>query len=220
MATLYESARTSDVILWEAGEEVNYTRANGTLASGTVASVTGQVLGQITLGTPTAAAKDGGNTGNGTCTALSNSATAKLGAYTLTFTSATAFTVTDPNGDSLPNGVNGAYVSGQVNFTITAGGAAFVAGDGFVITVVAGSGKYVQVAPAAVDGSQNAAGVLLTPNTATLVADASVAVLVRGPAILKASGIAYTSGMTTPQKATAAAQLAALGITVRTDYGV
>jgi hypothetical protein len=131
MPTLLETVRPSDVILWEVGEEVAFTRATATLISGTVASVTGQILGQITA-----------------------------------------------------------------------------------------SGKYTQLTTGASDGSQVAAGILLTPNTATLAADATVAIVARGPAILKATGIAYTAGMTGGQKTTAATQLAALGITIRNDYGV
>lgn len=219
MSLITETARISDVLLFEKGEEVNFVRDQITVVSGTVASVVGQVLGQITVGAITAAAK-GGNTGVGTCTALTVGAKARLGAYTLTFLTATTFTVSDPNGVSLPNGINGAYADLQINFTITAGSPAFVAGDGFTITVAAGSGKYAQVTPAAVDGTQNASAILLTPFTATLSADLVAAAVVRGPAILKTSGVAYTAAMTTLQKATALAQLSALGIPSRTDYGV
>ena len=166
----------------------------------------------------TAAAK-GGNTGNGTCTALTNGLIAKVGAYTLTFLTATTFTVGDPNGVALPNGVNGAYTDAQINFTITAGGTAFVAGDGFTITVAAGSGKWTQVGPANVDGSQAAAGVCILAGNPTSADTLSVAVT-RGPAILKLNGLAWTAGMTSGQKTAAIAQLQALGITVRADYGV
>src|SRR5579862_4629896 len=66
MSTLNENARISDVILFESGEEVNFTRDQITVASGQLASVVGQVLGKITLGAVSSAAKSGGNTGNGT----------------------------------------------------------------------------------------------------------------------------------------------------------
>jgi hypothetical protein len=107
----------------------------------------------------------------------------------------------------------------QLKFVITDGSTDFVVGDTFTITVAAGSGKYIQVTPANLDGTQYAAAILLTPLGA-LTADAPAAAVVRGPAVLKDLGIAWTSGMTTGQKTTAKAQLAALGITVRAAYGV
>jgi hypothetical protein len=218
MPLITELPRISDVLMFEESEEVNYVRDQITLISGGAACVVGQALGQITKAVPTAVLK-GGSTGNGTCTALSNGPVVKIGAYTLTFTSATAFTVTDPNGDSLPAGVNGAYTDAQINFTVTAGGTPFIAGDGFAITAAAGSGKWAQVAPAAVDGTQNAAGICVLAANPTS-ADALSVAVTRGPAILKASGIIYTGGMTGGQKTAAVAQLAALGITTRSDYGV
>jgi hypothetical protein len=214
-----ENPRITDVLFMERGETFNYVRDQITLASGGTACVIGQVLGQITKGAITAAAKSGGNTGNGTCTALSLGVAAKVGAYTLTFTAATAFTITDPNGVQLANGVNGAYVDLQINLTITAGGTAFVAGDGFVITVAAGSNKWVQVGPSNVDGSQAAAGICLEAGNPTSADTLSVAVT-RGPALIKVNGLTWTSGMTTPQKTAALAQLQVLGIVQRSDYGV
>ncbi|HEY4088813.1 MAG TPA: head decoration protein [Bryobacteraceae bacterium] len=219
MSLITENPRVCDAILFESGREINYARDQITVVSGTVASAIGQVLGQITKGAITAAA--GANTGNGTCTALTLGANAKVGAYTLKFTAATAFIVTDPNGVQLTNGVNGAYTDSQINFTITAGGTAFVAGDTFTITVAAGSGKWNQVTPAAVDGTQTAAGVLVGGAfTATLGADATAVAVTRGPATLKLNGLAWTAAMSGPQKTAAIAQLQALGITTRTDYGV
>lgn len=130
------------------------------ILTGGAALSRGTVLGQITAGAVTAAAKVGGNTGNGTCTVLSAGAKAKPGPYTLAFTDATHFTVVDPDGEQLADGVNGAYSDAEINFTITAGGAAFVAGDGFVITVAAGSGKYKECVATAIDGSQVPAAIL------------------------------------------------------------
>lgn len=56
------------------------------------------------------------------------------GTYSLVYTSATAFTVTDPNG-ATATGSNGvAFSALGIAFTMTAGGTAFVAGDRFTIT--------------------------------------------------------------------------------------
>jgi hypothetical protein len=80
--------------------------------------------------------KTGGNTGTGTVSAgpLEGTYVQSPGNYVVTFTSATAFTVTSPQGDSLPPGTVGtAYNNGQISFTITAGGTAFAVNDGFTL---------------------------------------------------------------------------------------
>jgi hypothetical protein len=129
------------------------------LSGATVNSVTtlarGTVMGQITLGAATAAAT-GGNTGNGTSSAVTRVGTkAIVGAYTILFTAATKFDVIDPNGRKLSSGTTGVAYSDDIAFTITAGGTAFVAGDSFTVTVAAGSGKYIPSVTTAVDGSEN-----------------------------------------------------------------
>jgi len=84
---------------------------------------------------------------------------------------------------------------------------------GAVIGIITASGKVTQLAPAANDGSQNAAGVLL------LDVDASAAdkggVIIARHAICSDNGLAWPAGITGPQKTAAIAQLKALGILVR-----
>lgn len=228
MSLITETKRVSDVLLFEKGEEFNYTRDQITVINGTAASVVGQVLGQITIGAATSAAKSGGNTGAGTLVLDVTTpilANASVGIYTVRVPVVGTFIVTDPKGVVIGDAIYaaGATVtfSDRIKFAFHDDVSThYVAGDGFDITIAAGSGKWAQVAPAAVDGTQNAAGILITPFTATLGADFTGVAVTRGPAILKSSGIAYTSGMTTPQKTAAVAQLQALGITTRTDYGV
>lgn len=130
----------------------------GTLASGTLAR--GTVLGQRAIGTATAAAKAGGNTGNGTVSAVTVGANAATGIYALTALSATDFEVVAPNGDRLAELTVGAAYADQIGLTITAGGTAFVAGDGFNVTVAAGDGSYVESVKTATDGSQNPVAIL------------------------------------------------------------
>ena len=86
-----------------------------------------------------------GNQGSGTIGSLSiiggpNQATAlvTMGTYTVAFTSATAFSVTDPQGSILGTGAVGtAFSTGAViGFKITTGSIPFVAGDGFSITAI------------------------------------------------------------------------------------
>ena len=224
MATVNELARPSDVLLFEEGEEVNLVRSAITVISGTAACKTGQVMGQITMAGATET--HAGNTGNGAMTLDASPvlANAKPGIYTVkcvtAATNSGTFQVIDPNGNGLGQYiVAAAAFANGIKFTIADGSTDFIVGDTFLVTVAAGSLKWTQVTPAALDGSQYAAGVLLFPVNAVS-ADASGVIVARGPSILKTGGIVYTSGMTTPQKTTALAQLLALGIQSRTDYGV
>lgn len=84
-----------------------------------------------------ASAANAGNTGNGTLGTLSALAAAQPGAYSVVFISATKFEVYDPSGNFVGIGTAGTAFSNQVQFTITAGGTAFAAGDGFSVTVTA-----------------------------------------------------------------------------------
>lgn len=119
----------------------------------------GAVLGKITIpGSATSAVKaSGANTGNG---ALTMDATtpvlpnARVGVYQVRFTSPTAYRVTDPRGEVLGDGANAAAFADQIKFVTAAGGTAFVAGDGFDISLVVGPGKYLLALGAATDGSQ------------------------------------------------------------------
>ncbi len=106
------------------------------------------------------------------------------------------------------------FVRDQI--TLASGTPASVVGQ--VLGKITASGKYTQVAPAASDGSQNAAAVLLVAADASA-ADVVAVAVTRGPAILKSGGLAWTSGMTGTQKTTALGQLQALGMPNRTDYG-
>jgi hypothetical protein len=125
----------------------------GTLARGTV-------LGQQNTN-PISAAATAGNTGNGTIGTLSVGASPDVGAYKATATSATVFAVVDPEGNALGNATAGTpFTSAEVNFTITAGGTAFVAGDSFVITVSDAIGTYIECVKTASDGSQNPVAIL------------------------------------------------------------
>ncbi len=224
MSLLTEPTKISDVLLYEKGEEFNFVRDAIVMVSGTAAAVVGQLLGKITLAGATQT--HAGNTGNGVMTLDVTTpvlAFAAAGVYSVVCTAAATnsgtFRVTDPRGRVLGDVAVAATFADQIKFAIADGSADFIVGDTFLVTVAAGSGKYAKLTPAALDGSQNCAGVLLSATDASA-ADANGIAVVRGPAILKTGGITYTSGMTTPQKAQALTDLVALGITTRTDYGV
>ncbi|MDT4813337.1 hypothetical protein FQZ97_463170 [compost metagenome] len=88
-------------------------------------------------GKQVASAADPDNTGNGTITGAS-ATTAADGAYTVTITNAGtgAFSVTGPGGASVGSGTVGTpFNTGGLQFTVTAGGTAFVVDDAFTLTV-------------------------------------------------------------------------------------
>lgn len=207
---LTEGAHTAEHLLAEA----NGTRSRQaiTIASGQDLE-RGAVLGKIALGAATAAAKAGGNTGNGTISAVTRLNGAKEGVYTARFTAATAFAVEDPSGNVIGTGATGAAFSDDVSFTITAGGTPFVAGDGFDITVAAGAGTYKALDLAAVDGSQVPAGILFAAVDASAAAKPGVA-HVRDTEVI-ASMLVWPAGISGPNKTAALAALAALGIIAR-----
>ena len=128
--TINENPRISDVVVYEAAQDIEYCRDNVTVESGTVASAVGQVLGKVTA-----------------------------------------------------------------------------------------TGKFTQLNPAASDGSQTAAAVLLVAFTATLTADTPYVAVTRGPVVLKSTGLQWTSGMTGTQITTATAQLVAAGMKVEPAFG-
>ena len=131
--------------------------ANITLGAGTLQR--GTVLGQQSIGAGTATA-GGGNTGNGTASAVTLAARAQIGNYVLTATAATIFQVVAPNGNRLADLHTGVAYTDEIGLTITAGGTAFVAGDTFTVAIAVGSGQYIQSVATATDGSQVPAVVL------------------------------------------------------------
>ncbi|QKC89995.1 head decoration protein [Mesorhizobium sp. NZP2234] len=180
--------------------------------TGAAKLVDGTVLGQIAVAAAVAAAK-AGNTGNATISAVVTGPGAKAGVYSVEFTAATKFDVTDPDGFKIKSGATGAAFADDLGFTITVGATPMVAGDGFNITVAAGSKKFKAFDPAAVDGSQNARAVLFGNVDATL-ADKNVVVSMRETEV-NANELTWPAGISAPNKATAIAALATKGIIVR-----
>lgn len=83
---------------------------------------------------------------------------------------------------------------------------------GTVLGKITASGLYVALNPAATDGSQTAAAVLLADVDAYADIPALAAMRM---GILKASGLGWPAGITPEQKAAAISQLQALGLLVR-----
>lgn len=132
-----------------------------TILSGVGALVLGTLLGKILLGALSVAAKSGGNTGNGTFTPDATTpilARAKAGVYLVRCIAAAAnggtFRVTDPEGYVLGDVAVGDTFANQIKFVIADGSTDFIVGDGFDVTIAAGSGKYKAYDKDNVDGSQ------------------------------------------------------------------
>lgn len=188
------------------------SREQAFIASGSGALKPGAVLGKVATGTATATAKDG-NTGNATVSAVTLGAGTKAGTYSVEFTAATKFDVIDPEGFKLKSGSTGAAYADDLGFTITAGGTAMVAGDGFTVVVVPGAAKYAPFDPAGVNGSQVAAAILYEGCDATS-DDVRRTVTVRDTEV-HAAVLQWAEGVTDSQKAAALANLAAHGVISR-----
>ncbi len=156
-------------------------------------------------------------TGTGVVSAVSLGKYAKRGAYKvrLTATSATAlFEVTGPDGESVGTGnVATAFTSDHVNFTLANGGTMTI-GDYFLI-IVAGYTTPEAKAwdPTAVDGTQEAWGVLLDAVDATIAAQDGVAITRH--AEIATSALSWKTTVTAAQKAEAYRQLAATAVIAR-----
>lgn len=226
MAIQHEPVYSGDFLKFEAFSHVRYARELGVLKSGQNLKI-GTVLGKVKLGTVTSAAKSGGNTGNGTLTLDPSTpllANAIAGVYTVRVvsaaTNAATIRVTNPRGfmlgDFAFNGSGGvASFADQIKLTVTDGSADFAVGDGFDVTVADGSGKWTQLAPGAFDGSQDAAGFMISDVDAST-ADKKMA-LITHDAILATDHVIWPVGITTTQKNTAIAQLAALKLILRAE---
>jgi hypothetical protein len=190
-----------------------------TITAGGTAFVAGDTFAITTtaaVGKPTAAAVAGGtNTGNGTSSAVTTTGYAPVvGAYTVEFDDATHFIVAAPNGQEIGHGTTGvAFSAGGLNFTITAGGTAFVPGDSFTVTVAAGVGKWVPCTATAVDGSQNAAGICFGLSDASL-NDVYGAMVTRSCEVNK-SELVWDASMNAASQAAALVLLSAAGIIPR-----
>jgi head decoration protein D len=203
--------------------EANLTRSRteGILKSG-AKSLVGAVLGQVDAGAATAAAKAGGaNTGNGVMGAVTVSAGSMPGVYRLRVTKAAAnagdFEVTDPHGNVVGVGsVAAAFAGGGLGFTLADGSTDFAVGDGFDITVAAGSNKYAPLNTAGGDGSETAVAILWDTVDATS-AD-QPCVVIDCDAEIKVPELVWPVGITDPQKSTALASLASRGFKFSPTY--
>jgi len=120
----------------------------------------GTVLGKATLGAASSAAKSGGNTGGGTLTLDATTpilARAKPGVYTVRCSEVVdnggKFVVINPEGVQIGLAIVGTAFANEIKFALADVGTDFALGDGFDITIAAGTGYYKKAVSTAVDGS-------------------------------------------------------------------
>lgn len=145
----------------------------------------GAVLGKVTIGAINGAAA-AGNTGNGALAgvAIAAAGVPKVGIYRVVCVEAVGnsgrFVIEDPDGVIIGQYVVAAAAfNNGIAFTIADGAVDFLAGDSFLITIAAGTGKYLSSVAAAVDGSQVALRILAQDCDATA-ADADAMVFRKG----------------------------------------
>jgi hypothetical protein len=205
-----ESNYLGDVLKYEAPNL--FSRDEVTLTVGNLAL--GAVVGRKA---PAVTVTPGTNTGNGVMGAVTLGPAALPGNYVLTcktkVTNAGVFTVVDPRGLPLPDlTVAVAYADDHLNCTLADGSTDFEVGDSFTIAVSVAS-EIGEFNPAASDGLQFAAGVLVEAVDAS--AAAKQTVIIARDAIVARPALVWRSGTTAPQKAIAVGQLKTLGILVR-----
>lgn len=213
MAPIAKRPGTANYLVSEA-KNLYRSRDAGTVIneSATDILLPGSLLGRLTTGTAAATA-DSGNTGNPTVGTITVTSEALIGAYVLTFLTATTFSVARPDGALLANGATGvAYDQGGLGFTVTAGATPAVEGDAFTIAVSQRVGDYTRHTLGASDGSQTVAGILFEEVAPGATEERTVTrrdCEVNGPHLI------YAAGSTAAQIDTANAALLALGIVVR-----
>lgn len=202
----------SSVLKWMLAEQVSMDTVTIEAAGSDETLEIGTVLGANNLGTPTVVA--GTNTGNGVFTvAPALNGSAKLGAYTLicvaTAANAGTFEVLDPAGRRLADcKVGVAYNQPDLAWTLADGSSDFVLGDSFTITVPAGDGNAVPLNLSVLNGNHVAQTVLArrvnVPDGVNTTAPAIARL-----AMVNEDALIWPTGITTPQTATALAQLQA-----------
>src|SRR5581483_1841128 len=126
-----------------------YCREVVTIVSGAGVLDVGTVLGKITKGAASSAAKAGGNTGGGTLTLDPTTpilAGAKPGVYKVRCVGLVAnggvFSVVDADGIQIGTAYVGVTFANQIKFALADSGTDFAVDDGFDVTIAVGSGKW------------------------------------------------------------------------------
>jgi hypothetical protein len=190
------------------------------LLSGAGVCTAGLVLGKVTEGARTATAANGVPAPAGaTMSAVVATLAAQVGIHRFVCITAGAtgkFDHIGPGGDQLGTATTGTeYVGGGLTLTITDTGTDPAVGEEFTVTVVAAaaSEKWVPYDPTALNGAQNAAGILWSEYKDATAADQDATATVRGPCKVNRAELIWGAAVTTTQhKTDAYADLDALGV--------
>ena len=214
MTEYAEGNYLSDVILNE--EDIRFSRDRVTVITGQNLTI-GMVVGKLHTGVVSetyAGTGDGVMTLDVTTPALAG---VQVGNYKVVCIEAVVdggvFEILDPQGNSLGQVAVGDTFDNQIKFVIADGAADFIVGDIFTVNVLPGF-KVTQLAPAGTDGSERAAGFMISDTDATA-ADVDGVAIFR-EAIAKDTGLVWPAGITPAQKSTALAELERAGIITRT----
>jgi len=178
---------------------------------------------KFTVAVTAAAIPTAVGTGTGTLSAITLGPDAQRGTYRLVCTAVEThggtFQVESPDGKTLPDlvmtagtGGSTAYRSRHFNCTVT-DATDFVLGDYFHLFVANGTGQYSAWDPTAVDGTQDAAGILFAAVDATSAASPGVAVVRQ--AEVNINRLAFDAAVAEGEEELAYSQLAVRNIIVR-----
>jgi hypothetical protein len=164
MTVLTQRPKAGAHIISEANGTLSRERIVVNATAGILAA--GTVLAALTAANAATATAAGGNTGNGTVSAITIANDAITGNYTIEITAAAAnagdFVVTDPFGTEVGTGTVGvAFTGGGVAFTLGDGSTDFEVGDAFTLAVNAGVGEYVAYDNDGTDDGRRAASAIL-----------------------------------------------------------
>lgn len=162
MSVISELNNLSDVLKWE--QEKRYSREALTIAAAEVLAL-GEVIGRKLVAVPTTGTADGGNTGNGTMTAVAAGSQTMVGSYALTCIEGGGSGAVTTPATGTADGGN----TGDGTCTAVTAGASAVAGT-YTLTCTA-----VPTGAATVPATGTAAGGNTGANTMTAVADGGAA---------------------------------------------
>jgi len=219
MGTVFTEGRHPGEFIMSEGQN-HYSRDNLVIAESQDFEP-GSLLGRVAIaaGITVAVVVGAGNTGNGVLTPASPavSSAVKEGRYTVTITAAAAnggsFTVEDPDGKEIGNGVVGTAFNKAVKFTLADGSTDFAVGDQIHLDVDASATGYQHKAwsPASTDGSEKPVAIAIYGATTGAGETAEISAITR-QAEINRNCIEWPAGATDAQKSAAFDALAAPGI--------
>jgi hypothetical protein len=220
VAPLTERRHAGGYLVWQP-DDGQMTNKQIVLSSAIAAAVTaGLVLGQITVGTKTATAANGVPAPAGaTMSAIVATLAALTGKHRFVCITAGAtgkWNHLAPAGHEIGVVTTGTeYVGGGLTLTITDTGTDPAVNEEFEVTVAeaAASGEWVPYDPTALNGAQNAAGILWSEYKDCTTVDQDATATVRGPCKVNRNELLWGAAVTTDgHKTTAYAALDALGV--------